>query len=408
MSSFLSSPFLHGPALETRFKALDAFLVQHQALWRPKPFTHVMLPWELLYPSLSAWLRARSLTEAEAAHNHPQYLEAPSPFPEWAAEALQLSAVGKLPWREGRASTFLNVDVPGRKWQQVEAFAYHALFAQAPTHWLDWCSGKGHLGRRLSNGDAALDCLEYDVTLVEEGQRLSDRLGLDATQHHRQDVLADSVLERLEPTHTPVALHACGDLHVRLIEVASQAGCRALAFAPCCYNRIEGDQYRPLSRTAQVSRLKLDRDDLGLPLCESVTANTRIRRQRDTSMARRLGFDVLQRKIRGLDEYLPTPSLPTNWLKRSYRDYCLGLADLKGLGPLPELDWDAFEAAGWTRLAIVRNLELVRGLFRRPLELWLLLDKALYLEERGYQVKLGCFCEYDLTPRNLMLIAEKK
>ncbi|MNJ72573.1 hypothetical protein D3C77_692410 [compost metagenome] len=56
---------------------------------------------------------------------------------------------------------------------------------------------------------------------------------------------------------------------------------------------------------------------------------------------------------------------------------------------------------------MVRNLELVRGLFRRPLELWLLLDRALFLHEQGYRVRLGCFCPPHLTPRNLLLLAER-
>jgi len=55
----------------------------------------------------------------------------------------------------------------------------------------------------------------------------------------------------------------------------------------------------------------------------------------------------------------------------------------------------------------VRNLELVRGLFRRPLELWLLLDRALLLEEQGYRVHLGTFCPSELTPRNILLLAER-
>ena len=71
------------------------------------------------------------------------------------------------------------------------------------------------------------------------------------------------------------------------------------------------------------------------------------------------------------------------------------------------VDWPALEDAGWQRLAQVRNLELVRGLFRRPLELWLLLDRALFLEEQGYQVRLGTFCAHELTPRNLLLLAER-
>ena len=67
--------------------------------------------------------------------------------------------------------------------------------------------------------------------------------------------------------------------------------------------------------------------------------------------------------------------------------------------------WDALEQRGWQRLAEVRNLELVAGLFRRPLELWLVIERALYLKEAGYSVSLGEFCEAELTPRNLLLLA---
>jgi len=49
----------------------------------------------------------------------------------------------------------------------------------------------------------------------------------------------------------------------------------------------------------------------------------------------------------------------------------------------------------------------LRGLFRRPLELWLVLDQALFLQEQGYSVKLATFCPASLTPRNLLLTAEK-
>lgn len=62
-----------------------------------------------------------------------------------------------------------------------------------------------------------------------------------------------------------VALHACGDLHVRLMQLASQQGCRQLAVAPCCYNRIAAQQYQALSTAAQASGLRLSLDDLGLP-----------------------------------------------------------------------------------------------------------------------------------------------
>jgi hypothetical protein len=296
----------------------------------------------------------------------------------------------------------LNVDVPGRKWQQIEAFGAALQFSKTPQHWLDWCAGKGHLGRRLLQPGQQLTCLEYDPALIASGRALSEHHQLPAT-HRLQDVMADGQINR---DQTPVALHACGDLHVRLLQLASAAGCQQLAVAPCGYNRIRTEEYQPLSIAAQASSLRLSVEDLSLPLSETVTAGARVRQQRDASMARRLGFDVLQRHLRSSDEYLPTPSLPASWLAKSFADYCRELAALKGLST-GEQDWSALEAQGWRRLAQVRNLELVRGLFRRPLEMWLVLDRALFLEENGYRVQVGSFCETPLTPRNLMLLAER-
>jgi hypothetical protein len=94
-------------------------------------------------------------------------------------------------------------------------------------------------------------------------------------------------------------------------------------------------------------------------------------------------------------------------LDKTFADYCRDLAALKELSTIGSPDWSTLEAAGWQRLAEVRNLELLRGLFRRPLELWLNLDRALFLVEQGYVVRLGTFCDTSLTPRNLLLLAER-
>jgi hypothetical protein len=398
---------LHTADLKSRFHALDAFLLGHQNLWRPKPFTHRHLPWEAQHPELSTWLRQRSLEQAEAAHNHPEELDAPAPFNQIAAQSKALSDIDALPRIELQSvSSRMSVDVPGRKWQQIEAFASSLSFQHTPAHWLDWCSGKGHLGRRLAHQGQALTCLEYDPKLVEAGQQLSAKRHITA-DHVQQDVMAADAQRQLQANHTPIALHACGDLHVRLMRLASDAHCQHMAIAPCCYNRIASDHYQALSTEGQASALELSLDDLGLPLSETVTAGARVRRQRDTSMARRLAFDLMQRELRGIDDYLPTPSLPSAWLDKPFADYCRDLAQLKQLPPPDKQNWTVLETAGWQRLAEIRNLELLRNLFRRPLELWLILDRALYLQQRNYHVRVGTFCDSHLTPRNLLILAER-
>ncbi len=395
---------LHSHHLPERFQALDQFLTEHQPLWKPRPFTVLRLDWETTHPELAEHLRQCSLADAEAdlaPHN------LPAPFPQLAAQALQLSSVGELPdIGLPPAGHRLDVNVPGRKWQQIEAFSRRLGFRQQTRHWIDWCSGKGHLGRRLLQPGQRLTCLEYDPVLVEAGQALSDHHHLPATHLH-QDVMAPGSAEHLDADKSVVALHACGELHVQLLRLASQRGCRHVAVAPCCYNRIPGEHYQPLSTAAQRSPLSLSLADLALPLSEAVTASARVRHQRDCSMARRLGFDLLQREQRRCDEYLSTPSLPIAWLDKPFEQYCRELAELRQVDLHGNPDWAALEAAGWQRLAQVRNLERVRNLFRRPLELWLVLDRALFLEEQGYRVNLGSFCDYPLTPRNLLLLAER-
>jgi len=396
--------FLHSHHLNDRFQALDQFLTEHQQLWKPRPFTTLRLDWEAQHPELSAHLRHCSLTDAEADLD-PQAL--PAPYPQLADKAQQLCALGDLPDTGlPPAAHRLDVNVPGRKWQQIEAFSRRLGFRTQTQHWLDWCSGKGYLGRRLLQPGQHLTCLEYDAALVAAGQALSDHHHLPATHIH-QDVMAADSRRHLDSDKSVVALHACGDLHVHLLRVASQQGCRHLAVAPCCYNRIQAEHYQPLSTAAQHSPLHLSLTDLGLPLSETVTAGARVRHQRDSSMARRLGFDLLQRQQRQCDDYLPTPSLPVAWLSKPFEQYCRDLAALRDLELTLTPDWEALEAAGWQRLAAVRNLERVRNLFRRPLELWLVLDRALFLEEQGYAVRLGTFCDYPLTPRNLLLLAER-
>ncbi len=395
--------------LRQRLLELDAFLLEHAALWRPRPFHHLQLPWESQHPQLARWLRTRNLEHAEQAQHDPAAVTgAPEPYPALARRSAALSQLGSLAGASNPAPRpeRLGRDIPGRKLGQIRAFAAALDFSQPPAALLDWCAGKGHLGRWLAYPDTPLTCLEQDAALCQAGQALSRQFDLPA-RHLQQDVLADSCRTHLDADSCVVALHACGDLHVQLLRLASAAGCRQLALSPCCYNRIQASHYQPLSRLAAQSALQLSRDDLALPLCETVTAGARVRRQRDQSMAWRLGFDLLQREQRGSDGYLPTPPLESRWLNGSFADFCRHLAALKDLPLGTSHDWAGLERQGWRRLAEVRNLELVRNLFRRPLELWLLLDRALFLAEHGYRVRLGEFCPSALSPRNLLLLAER-
>lgn len=390
-----------------QFNQLDSLLSARQDVWRAQPFTETKLSWEQHFPELSAWLRQRSLAEAERDHLQPETLLAPAPYPRWVAELVGITALPSLPVTKRKTVPHaMHQGVPGRKWQQIEALAQKLSFQQPPQRWLDWCAGKGFMGRYLAYPATQLNSVEIDAALCRAGQQLNHLLDIKGT-YFSCDALSAAAQPALAQSDSWVALHACGELHTHLLKQVEQHEVKRLVVAPCCYNRISTERYQPLSQHAQAAKLKLIRSDLSLPLQSTVTAGARDKRLRDQAMAWRLAFDELQRDWRGVDEYLPVHSVASRWMQQDFSKWCAQVADFKKLTMPSQVAWSQAEQRGWHRLAQVRNLELVQCLYRRPLELWLLLDLALYLQEQNFTVRLGSFCAPQLTPRNALLIAER-
>ena len=221
------------------------------------------------------------------------------------------------------------------------------------------------------------------------------------------DVLQQPVAPYLQPAQQVVALHACGDLHRVAAREAVRAGCAALALVPCCYHLISTDCYQPLSVIGQQSDLCLSKDDLKLVVQGQVTAGERIERLRHTEIWWRLAYDELRIAVTGQQQYQPLPSVAKHWFSGNFTDFAAWAAQQHQLTLPAAFNAECYLAQAQRRVLQVRKIELVRHLFRRPLELWLALDKALYLQQYGYDVSLTEFCDYQLTPRNLLLQASK-
>ena len=184
-------------------------------------------------------------------------------------------------------------------------------------------------------------------------------------------------------------------------------GIKSLHLSPCCYHLSSDPDYQPFSKAGRNSGLQLSRDECRLAVQETVTAAAATAKRRDKKNAWRLGFDHLQREIRAVDEYLPVPPVSDACLKAAFADFCYRAAAMKALAIPTGVDWSGLERIGWQRQAEVCRMELPRHAFRQVLELWLVLDRALYLQESGYSVDVSRFCEREVTPRNLLISAFK-
>jgi hypothetical protein len=383
----------------TSLSRLDEFLRAHEWLWRPQPFKEQQPGWCLRLPALSDVLL--NLSDTDLAHYSQDDAALLALLEQYLPELCALHEWRVLSDREqhplANAGPHFYWEIPGRKWAQIMAFAATVGAVKQPL--LEWCGGKGHLGRLLAQQwQVPVLTLDKNEELCAKGGRLAQRAHI-AQQFVVADVLSCSQTQSMHKKHV-IALHACGELHRTLVQQAVAAQVPALDLAPCCYYFAAANQYQPFSEGLQ---LQLTRDDLRLAVTETVTASPREVQWRDREMAWKLGFDRWRRDATGDDRYHPIASIDKSWLRLSFDEFCRQLAQREQLHL--NVDVARYEAIGWQRQHDVMRLNLARQNFRRALELWLVLDIANFMEMHGYRVSIGQFCRRTTTPRNILISA---
>lgn len=392
---------------DSLFTELDCLLTRHRDLWQVRAFHHRHLYWRDSRPDLCAALQGLDDSRLDELERDERALnEWLIPWLGQDGDALAHQArLPELPQRPLPIPPRLDTGVPGRKWAQIRALAGTLPDDRRPL--LEWCSGKGHLGRLLALADGRpVTSLERDETLCKAGREMA--ASHRASQRFVQaDVLDPDSAQWLPANGQALALHACGDLHTTLIRHWIASDCQRLTLSPCCYHLIATDTYRPLSRQAAASALRLNHIDLQWAVRQLTTGGFAAGRLRHTELWWRLAFDEWQRHLRNEDAYLPLPTFPKGLLSGSFGEFCRWAVGKKGLESTATIDEAYWLARGNERLRRVRLAELMGRPFQRPLELWLVLDRALFLEEHGARVRIGTFCDHQLTPRNIVIDAER-
>ena len=121
-------------------------------------------------------------------------------------------------------------------------------------------------------------------------------------------------------------------------------------------------------------------------------------------MSYRLGLDSLLQETSNQNGYIPIPSIKKSQLSQGFASFCQWAKQHKNLEIALD-DLDFWYHKGQARFIQMERLSLVQQVFRRPLEMWLVCDKALRLEQAGYDVSLSTFCHRDITPRNILIQA---
>lgn len=293
--------------------------------------------------------------------------------------------------------------VKARKQAQLSALLGAASsFARDAARIVDVGAGQGHLTRAASRAwDKDALGLDREASLVSVAKDLARDQRVD---FRRWDAFQEEVA--LEASDLVLGLHACGEVGDVLVKRSAEAGARVLLVS-CCPQKVRAEHREPLSRAGCKEQLRLPRLVLGLANLsqleqgvESSLVDTM--RSRQTRHAMRL---LLQRRdlpVRAGEEMRGVNR------RRAYRGLpALAEAVLafRELPPATITELADCERQALIEYGMMRRLSLPRAMFARLVELAVVLDRAMFLRERGYLVEVSTVFDATVSPRNLGIFA---
>lgn len=398
------------------FNRIDVFLTKNEAFWRYQPFIHVTMapemdfPWHGQCQPLDDFLNTLSMAEVEELRSDSG--RATQDLAIFFPDLSEISRESVFPMSHSQVNLKLDQlppdfsrGIPGRKLEQIEAMVNAVTATESKgAQWLEWCAGKGYLGRILAQTTKKdVVSFEYQASLCKAGADFAQQHGLPMT-FIEGDVFLPTTKQAMARHSHALALHACGDLHVKLIQYGTELKLPALSIVPCCYHLIQSDRYLALSPEGRQAQLQLSQAELRIPLQETVTGGQRVKRHRQLEMIYRFGVDLIFRHQYGDDDYKPLPSIKKSMLANGFGHF-LNWAAAYHQRRIGDIDVSAYLAQAQQKFHHMEKIALVQQQFYSLLEAWIVLDKVLFLQQHGYQVRVEQFCAKQITPRNLLIQA---
>jgi hypothetical protein len=279
---------------------------------------------------------------------------------------------------------------------------------------VDLGGGVGHLARTLATElQLPLVSIDRDAALQDMGRTLLQKLRMtDVPLEFVNGEMQSGRQEALDPYFEgaclSVGLHTCGPLAWAHLKKSQRS--RALLNFGCCYDRM--DATRDCQQSAWAAQHPLPWTSFALFLA------TRGRRRSREELAMqervntwRLALHLFLQEEGLAQGFLAVGDAPRSAYTQTFADYAADRFRFLQLDFTPH----AKKAEHYlTRPDVARSMReffvinVVRNAFSRPLEVLLLLDRALWMEEQGHTVELRQFFDHRISPRNLGVFAVLK
>lgn len=275
---------------------------------------------------------------------------------------------------------------------------------------IDIGGGIGLLAQSLHNHFSLnVTSVDMNATLQETGK---SRYGEGKVEYKNLKVGPDSEFTKLLNSEVmPIGLHTCGRLALDIIRVSSHQKVPALINFGCCYHNLyQAPDLQNISEFAK-EHGKLWMNKFALTL--SCRAHNKMpEKEYDLKLKvkfYRYAIHILLHDHYDMKELVTLGNSSPKLYDETFGHYALEQFKRINLTPKHTLEeLNLFFQKPELQILIERMLMagLVRNALGRVLELYLLLDRAIYLEEQGYKVRVEEFFNEELSPRNIGITAE--
>ncbi len=287
---------------------------------------------------------------------------------------------------------------------------------------VDVGGGVGHLSRVIAHYlnipatslDQNSEFQKIGLARLKKFRRLPDAREVTFINHTfgEDDDDDDDLRKVFNEKSLGLGLHTCGPLAVNLINKTIDHNASGLLSFGCCYFRMNPDRDFPLSFFYKKNHfLRMNLFALSLATRSHAETSWETYATKERVKYYRYGLHLLLKEKFGNDYFCAVGECSIQVYTLPFSVYAL--EKLKELNIIHELTsnelMDYFESASIQRqLRVMFLCNIIRWQLGRALEVYLLTDRCLYLEEKGYDVDLKQYFIESLSPRNLGILAIKR
>lgn len=368
----------------------------------PSPYPKFIIPWieEL-----------KNMKLAELAHfeSYPnsELVKSPS-FKEYLKKIKELSTIAKIHEKEVKIdSKFLRKMNP-KKTHEVKMINEIFQRDQRTDTIIDIGSGAGFLSTTLVKKVHSKSlCIDIDKKLQTAGQRRIEKWYPELKKkiqfiHHDFNSSKKLASEFNPQKSTIIGLHSCGSLSNSLIHFALKNNIKHLINFGCCYHRLKSNYN--LSIFAKENGIKLTENALHLAEVSSAVISSKEMQKKINFKSYRYTLHYYLKDHFNLDFYPIGRTSKLDYQKPFYL-YAKKYSPNSILEFVENKKLTQFFNHKNVQEKVKSNIaaDIIRLQLGRLIELYIILDRALYLEEHGKDVKITEVFNRAISPRNIMI-----